>query len=173
MRFTIRSRLSTSLASFVIFVLGRYPAIPPFVGGSVAKGPCNLSPRPAHQGVLPRAAPKLSNSARLPHRPPLNPPLIQLTLENTLHIHAGRVNLIPIQLARFHQMLHFGNRHLSRRRHHGIKIPRRLSVNQIPQHVTLPSLHEGKVSIQPALHHVRSPIELSGFFSFRRSEEHP
>src|SRR6267143_1727477 len=53
MRFTIRSRLSTSLASFVIFVLGRCPLIPPFVRLSEAKGPCNLSPPPAYQGVLP------------------------------------------------------------------------------------------------------------------------
>src|ERR1700736_2822111 len=52
MRFTIRSRLSTSLASFVIFVLARCPAIPPFVSLSEAQELGKLSSPPAHQGVL-------------------------------------------------------------------------------------------------------------------------
>src|SRR4029077_3328676 len=99
MRFTIRSRLSTSLASFVIFIqfLVGVPQSHPLSARAKRRPPAGCR----HQGVLPPTLPpKLSNRAWLAHSPHLNPLLIQLTRENTLHIHAGRVNLVPIQLAR-------------------------------------------------------------------------
>jgi hypothetical protein len=76
------------------------------------------------------------------------------------------MNQIPVQLSSFHQVLDFRNRHLRGRRHHGIKIPRRLAVHQIPYPVPLPRPYKREVRLQPALHQVSPALELTRLLSF-------
>src|SRR5580698_6658570 len=79
------------------------------------------------------------------------------------------MHVIRIQLPQLHQLLHLRNHILRRRRHHRIKIPRRLSIYQIPPPITLPSLHKRKIPANPPLQHILPPIELPRLFPLRHN----
>src|ERR1700680_1372745 len=169
--FTSRSRLSMSFPGLFIVVQSRQPHCHPERGFCFANAkqnrsrrtPALLNSRLKLQGILPLA---------FPYRSPLNPPLVQLPLKNPFHINRRRMNLISIQLPSIHHVFHLGNRNLRRRCHHGIKIPRRLAINQIPFTIALPRLHKSEVSLEPPLHHVRPPIKFASLFSLGGHSPH-
>ena len=77
------------------------------------------------------------------------------------------MHIVRVELSQLHEFLHLGNHILSRRRHHRIKIPCRLPINQIPPPVALPSLHKRKIPAYPALQHILPPIKLPRLFPLR------
>src|SRR5271165_1013460 len=74
--------------------------------------------------------------SRLSQRPPLDALFIIHTLNNALHIHAGCVYLVGIDLAGLNQMLDLRNRNLRCSRHHGIEVTRGLAIHQVAPAVT-------------------------------------
>src|ERR1700733_12211398 len=81
----------------------------------------------------------------LSHSFSFDSPLVHLALKNSLHVDAGRMDLISIELAYFNQVLDFGNCYLCRRCHHGIKIARRFAIHEVSHAVALPGFHESEV----------------------------
>src|SRR5216684_6853532 len=74
------------------------------------------------------------------HRPPLDAPLVQFSLEDAFHVDAGRVDHVRIEFSDVDQVFDLGNRDFCRGRHHGIKVARRLPIYQIPPLIALPRL---------------------------------
>src|SRR5581483_6277712 len=60
-------------------------------------------------------------------------------------------------------MLDFGNRNLRRRRHHWIKVARRLAIDEIAPLIAFPSFNKGEVGFEGVLHYVHVPAKLAGF----------
>src|SRR5438132_10058632 len=113
-----------------------------------------------------------SSLTRLPHRPALDPLLIQFALKDPLHKNAGRVNYFRIQFAHLDQVLDFGNRDLRGGSHHGIKIARRLAIHEIAPLVAFPSLDEGEIWFEGPFHHVSPAIELTRLLALRHDRPH-
>src|SRR5258705_3132602 len=103
----------------------------------------------------------------LPNRPSLNPFLVLLSLKNRVHIDSRCMDVIRIERAELHELLGLRNYVLGCRRHHGIKIPCCLPVNQISPAVALPRLDKREVPAYPALHHILSSIKLTRLFPLR------
>src|SRR5882724_5759983 len=114
--------------------------------------------------------PRLSWSlcaSSLPDCSSLNPFLVLLSLKNRVHIDSPCMDVIRIERAEFYELLYLRNYVLGCRRHHGIKIPRCLPVNQISPAVALPRLDKREVPAYPALHHILSSIKLTRLFPLR------
>ncbi len=69
------------------------------------------------------------------------------------------MNRIRVELAGFHQFLHFRHGNASRGGHVGIEITRRLAVNQIAFGITLPGLDQRYVRDDPGFEDVRFPVD--------------
>src|ERR1700731_3413493 len=109
---------------------------------------------------------RLSTNCFFPYCPFFNPLFKNLTLENSLHEHARRMNHFRVQFPGLNQVFDFGNRNFCSRRHHGIEISRGLAVDEIAPSVALPSLDKCEVSLQGALHDVGATIEFARLFAF-------
>src|ERR1035438_4677753 len=90
------------------------------------------------------------------YRPSFDSLLKQLTLENSLHVHAWRMDQVGIECSRFDQVFDFGDGDLGRGGHHGIEIARGLPIDKVAPFVAFPRLDEGKVGLQSAFHEVRA-----------------
>src|SRR6266576_4608008 len=165
----MRSRLSTSFAA--LSIVGRWPTPNVILSEDFASRSAKQN-RSRRIPTWQLSGGHWALSARLPHSVPLNPPLIQFTLKNPLHMNRRRMNRISIQLSNIHQMLHLGNCHLRRRRHHGIEIPRSLPIDQVARSIPLPRLHESKIGGEPALHDVQTPVKFAGLFSLGDDRSH-
>lgn len=64
-------------------------------------------------------------------------------------------------MAKFHDLLHFDDRHFSRLAHHRIEVPRRLPEDQITDRIGLPRLHEREIASDGGLQHVVPSVELA------------
>ena len=73
---------------------------------------------------------------------------------------------VRIQFAWFDQLLDFGDGDFGGCRHHGIKIPRRLAVDEIAPLVALPRFDEREIAFDGVFHHIWTAVELAGFFAF-------
>src|SRR5436309_15844355 len=135
----MRSRLSTSLPGLVI---SRFPKFSPspFIVPENFRGTRNKTTVDASliQWSVLVPSPVLVTVYCLPHRPSLNPPLIQLALKNPFHVNRRRMNRIAVQLANIQQVLHLRDRDLRGSRHHRVEVPRRLAINQVPGTVPFP-----------------------------------
>src|ERR1051326_594267 len=138
MRFTMRSRLSWSLGGLGIVR-----------SSLVYRQVCQLFE---------------ATSANGPHSLSLDSMLVEFALKNSFHIDSGRVNAVGLEFADLNEVLDFDNRYLCGRRHHGIEIASSLAIDKIAPLVALPCLHEREVSLECALHHVFTAIELARFF---------
>src|SRR5271157_1162 len=107
-----------------------------------------------------------------PHGPFFDALLVVRSLEYPLHVDAGRDDAVRIQYAQFHQFFHFGNGHSGGRGHHGIKIARRLAINQVSPPVALPRLDKGEVGSERALQQVTAPVELAHLLAFGDHRTH-
>src|SRR5271157_5459721 len=103
----------------------------------------------------------------LSHRSPLDALLVIRPLEDAVHVNAGRVHLVGIDLARLHQMLNFGNRYSPGSRHHGIEILGCLPVHQVAPAVALPRLDEREVRSQRTFQHIRTSMKFARLLAFR------
>ena len=68
-------------------------------------------------------------------------------LQDALHVNARRDHAIRIERTWFDQFLNFGDRAFCRCGHHGIKVARRLAVDEIAEPVALPRLDEREVGV--------------------------
>src|ERR1700686_203379 len=110
---------------------------------------------------------------RCPRHSPLFDSLLKpLTLKNSLHEDAWRMNHFRIQFSRLNQMFDFGDRYLGRSCHHRIKIARGLPIYEISPAVAFPGLDERKVGLQPPLQDVGTPVELACFFTLGNQSSH-
>src|SRR5580700_499901 len=107
-----------------------------------------------------------SKTSHLPQRPALNPLFVIHTLNNPLHVHAGRMHLVRLNLAGFNQLLDFGDSDLRGGRHHGIEVARGLAINQVSPPIALPRLDQREVGLERMFEHVRAAVELARFFAF-------
>src|SRR5579872_3521021 len=98
MRFTIRSRLSTSLPGLFIAPTTHRVIL------SEAKDPATVESLNKRCREFSPAL-WLRRTLVLPHCSSLNPPLVQLPLKNPLHINRRCMHRVPIQLADIHEML--------------------------------------------------------------------
>src|SRR5579864_8869649 len=76
---------------------------------------------------------------------------VNFALKDPFHVNTGRVNQVWFQFTHLDQMLNLGNRYFCRRRHHGIKIPRGLAIDEIAPLVALPRLDQGEIGLESAL----------------------
>src|SRR5690349_3861002 len=74
--------------------------------------------------------------------------LLPRAQDNALHVDAGQVHTIGIELPRLHNLFHLGDGDARRRAHHGIEVSRRLAEDQVPPAVGLPGFDERKVGFQ-------------------------
>src|SRR5579871_3957505 len=131
MRLTMRFRLSRSLPGLEMLIVVR-PSLLHCLSAGFERTTYDEKCR---RKVLP-----------LPCRPLLDSLLVHLALKNTIYEHAWSMNAIWIQFSHLDEMLHFSNRDLRRGRHHRIKIPCRLAINEIAPLVALPCFYQGKIS---------------------------
>ena len=86
-------------------------------------------------------------------------------VHDALHIDARGDDVIGIDLARRHQMLHLGDGHLAGGRHHRVEVSRGLAVDEIAFVVRLPGVDEGDVGDEAPLHHIVLAIEGAGLLA--------
>src|ERR1035438_7990004 len=161
MRFTMRSRLSTSFEGLVSVGIGFFGSGRSRLIGTGSE----WFLRKANDEQ--RTADIHLSCGRLPHRSFFDVFVKLLALKNSLHVHAGSVNHVRIQFARLNQMFDFGDRNFRRSRHHGIEVACGFAIDEISPCVALPGLHEGEVGFERAFHDVGATIKLSRLFSFR------
>src|SRR5512142_57351 len=99
--------------------------------------------------------------------------LVLRSLEDALHVDAGKVHLVGIDLADFDQVLDFGNRNLAGGADHWIEIARRLPQYQIAPFIALPCPDECELRGERALHYIAAAVELADLFAFGDNGAHP
>src|SRR5271157_4060185 len=151
----MRSRFSVSfcLSGFEVVAM-RLPGVAATRLGWVLSVNPGLAPRAQFKAAAKRLDQRRFLQLALPilnlclsHRSPLDALHVIRPLEDAVHVNAGRVHLVGIDLARLHQMLDFGNRYSSRGRHHGIEVPRRLPVHELPQRSPFHALMSAKSAV--------------------------
>src|SRR5208283_2375059 len=100
------------------------------------------------------------------HRSPFDTLLVIRPLEDAMDVNAWRVHLVGIDLARFHQMLHFSDRYSAGSGHHGIEVARCLPIDEVAPAVALPGLDEREVRSQRTFEHVRAATEFARLLAF-------
>ncbi len=91
---------------------------------------------------------------------------IILALEDGVHEDAGSMNLVGIELAGFDEMFDFGDYKIGGGGHHGIKVARSFSIDEIAPAVALPGFDESEVPTQGAFQNEMAAIEFAGFLIF-------
>src|SRR5689334_15009107 len=86
---------------------------------------------------------------------------------NALHVNAGHMDAVWIELSRLYNLLHLGNCDARRRGHYGIKVAGGLAENQVAPSVRLPGFDQGEIGFQSALHHIHAAIEFAHLLAFR------
>src|SRR3712207_7757588 len=74
---------------------------------------------------------------------------------------------IGIDGADLDDLLHFNNRDLASRRHHGIEVAGGLTVDHIALAIRLPGLDDRQVCSESRLHHIVLAIEAANFLTVR------
>src|SRR5947207_8132665 len=141
MRFTMRSRLSWSLAGLGIsssLVVRLWSPADQF-------GSC-LKPTSANDGS---------------HRLSLDSALVHFALKNSFDIDSGSVNAVGLKFADIDQIFDFDERDLCGGCHHRIEVASSLAIDKIAPFVALPRFADREVDLELALHHVFAVIELS------------
>src|SRR3954453_22371987 len=87
-------------------------------------------------------------------------------VHDALHENARRVNRVGIEFAGYHQHLNFSYRDSAAHGCGGIEVARRLTVDQVPVRIALPSLHQGQVSANPAFENVLVSVEFAMLLAF-------
>ena len=95
-----------------------------------------------------------------------------LAQDHALHVDAGRYDLVGIEFAGFHQVLHLGDGDLAGAGHHGIKVARGLAINQVAHAVAFPGFHQREVGGERAFQQVHAAVELAHFFALRHHGAH-
>src|SRR6185437_9232466 len=79
---------------------------------------------------------------------------------------AGSVDLIGIEVTDLNQFLDLGDADFATGGDHRIKIPRCLSVNEVPEFIAFPCFDDGKLGGDPGLEHIISAVEVLCLFAF-------
>src|ERR1051325_3118719 len=86
-------------------------------------------------------------------------------VNDPLHEHARRDDVVGIDLARLNQDFHFGHRRLGRGRHHRVEIARGLSIDEVALGIALPGVHDRQIGDDAALHDVALAVEFALFLA--------
>src|SRR5258708_38479127 len=86
-------------------------------------------------------------------------------LEDGIYVDTGRVDLIGRELARFDELLDFGDDVVGGSGHHGIEIARGLAEDEIAPAVALPGFDKREVAAQGALQNEVAAVELGCLFA--------
>ena len=81
-------------------------------------------------------------------------------LDDPVHVDAGQVDVVGIEAARLHDLLHLHDADLAAHRGGRVEVARCLAEDQVAGRVRLPRLHDGQVRHDPALEDVGLPVEL-------------
>src|ERR1700688_1967596 len=88
------------------------------------------------------------------------------TLEEGVDEDARRVNLVGRELTQFHELLDFCDYVVSGGGHHGVKVTRGLTVDEIAPAIAFPGFDEGEIAAQRTFENVMAAAELAAFFAF-------
>src|SRR5258708_21507318 len=89
-----------------------------------------------------------------PNRAALDAFFVLRALENGVHKNSRRMNLIGVKLAQFDELFDFGNNVVGGGSHHGIKVARGLSIDEVAPAVAFPRFDEREIAADGALHDV-------------------
>src|SRR5271157_4771940 len=170
----MRSRFSVSfcLSGFEVVAM-RLPGVAATRLGWVLSVNPGLAPRAQFKAAAKRLDQRRFLQLALPilnlclsHRSPLDALHVIRPLEDAMHVNAGRVHLVGIDLARLYQMLHFSDRYSPGSRHHGIEILGCLPIHEVAPAVALPRLDEREVRSQRTFQHIRTSMEFTRLLAF-------
>src|SRR5262249_46480531 len=86
--------------------------------------------------------------------------------DDALDKNARRMDRIGADFPCLNQMLDLGHRDLAGRCHHGIKIARRLAIDEIALSISLIGMHDRNIGGKPPFHDVSCAIELAKLLAF-------
>src|SRR5450759_2111543 len=86
-------------------------------------------------------------------------------VDDAFDVNARRDDVVGIEIARLHQVLDLGDRHLAGGRHHRIEIARGLPIHEIAFGIPHPGVHDREIRDQTALHDVALAVELALFLA--------
>ena len=98
--------------------------------------------------------------------------LVLFALHDALNVNAGRADVIGIDSARLHQLLHLGNGDFRGGRHHRIEVLRGFSINEIAQPVATPGFDQREIGGERAFQQVAAAVELAHLFAVRDHRPH-
>ncbi len=78
-----------------------------------------------------------------------------------MHVDAGGVDVVRIELAHLDELLDLGDGDLGRRGHHRVEVHRRVPVDEVAEAVASPRLDDREVAADGRLEHVGAPVELA------------
>src|SRR5260221_3708009 len=97
--------------------------------------------------------------------PELDALLVARALDDAVDVDPRGVNLIGIELADLHQLLHFGNRDFAAGGDHRIEVPRGLAIDEVARLVSLPGLDHRQIGMDAFLEHVFLAVEGLGLLA--------
>ena len=99
------------------------------------------------------------------HGAELDPFFVFFSLNNSINENAGRVDLVGVELPHIDKLLDLGDADLATSRDHRIKVPRRLSINEVAGFVALPRFHDRQLRSDSGLKHIFGVVEHFGFLA--------
>ncbi len=87
-------------------------------------------------------------------------------VDDALHVNARRDDVVGIDLARLHQILDLGHRHLAGGRHRRIKVARGLAVDEVALGVAAIGVDDRQIGDEAALHDVALAVEVARVLAF-------
>src|SRR5215471_7177003 len=109
----------------------------------------------------------------LAHGPLLDPLLVVAAQDDALNEDRWDVNLIRIDLAHLHQLLHLGDRHPGCHAHQRRKVAGGLTKDEVSPLVTLEGADDREVGDERRLEHVLPPVDGAGFLPGSDLSPHP
>src|SRR5262249_14650628 len=104
------------------------------------------------------SSPPPSSRGSPPHRSLLDRLFVLRALEDALHVDAGRVDLIGVELSDVDELLDLGDGDAPGGGAHRVEVARRLSIDEVAPAVALPRLDDGEVAGDRLLEHARAAV---------------
>src|SRR5436190_5634394 len=93
-----------------------------------------------------------------PDGAPLDP-LLARGDDDPVDVEGRRVDMVGIELAGRHQLLHFGDRDAAGGRGHRVEVARGLAVDEVAQPIALPGRDQSEIADNALLEHVLPAVE--------------
>src|SRR6266545_2396979 len=102
-----------------------------------------------------------------PDGPALDPLLVLHAAHDPLHVDAGRVDQVRVELAREGDVRRLDDRHLRGGAHHRPEVPGRLAEDEVSPGVRLPGVDEREVGPERQLEEIGAAVDDAGLLSLR------